>query len=112
MLIELNKQLKAVGLGENDGKRLDILAHSMGGLVSRYLIEFIRKDNLIDNLFMFGTPNGGSIFGEIPVFRDKLVQILTVGLNFGKAWLGWIGTALDFTNKILIGSNAARYIAG
>ena len=100
----LDEQLKAYGLGPNDGKTFDILAHSMGGLVSRYLIEFVRKrDTLVDHLFMFGTPNGGSIFGEIPVYRDKLVKLLTIGLNFGKAWLSEVGTTLGVLNKVLIG---------
>ena len=53
---------------------------------------------------MFGTPNGGSVFGELPVYRDKLVKLMTVGLNFGKIWLGGVGTALGVINKILIGS--------
>ncbi|MEM1120279.1 MAG: caspase family protein [Bacteroidota bacterium] len=102
-----NALLNEYGIQANDGKMVDILAHSMGGLVSRYLIEFIRKgDNMIDNLYMFGTPNGGSIFGEIPVYRDRLVKLLTVGLNFGKAWLGWVGTVLSVVNKGLIGSKA------
>ncbi|MEM6316795.1 MAG: caspase family protein [Bacteroidota bacterium] len=102
---KLNKKLEKYGLGANDGKRFDILAHSMGGLVSRYLIEHVRKgDDLVDNLYMFGTPNGGSVFGEIPAYRDKLVKLLTIGLNFGKAWLGWVGTALSAVNKMLIGS--------
>ena len=93
------------GLGANDGKIFDILAHSMGGLVSRYMIEFIRKgDNLVDNLFMFGTPNGGSVFGDIPAFRDKLTALLTVGLNYGKVWLGTVGIVLDYFNKFLIGT--------
>ena len=102
---KLNERLLEKGFSPKDKKQLDILAHSMGGLVSRYLIEFIRKgDTLVDNLYMFGTPNGGSIFGEIPVYRDKLVKLLTVGLNFGKHWLGWVGTALSAVNKVLIGS--------
>ncbi len=101
----LNEQLEAYGLGPDDGKNFDILAHSMGGLVSRYLIEFIRKgDTLVDHLFLFGTPNGGSIFGELPIYRDKLVKLMTVGLNFGKAWLGGVGVVLGVLNKILIGS--------
>ena len=109
----LDEQLKAYGLGPNDGKTFDILAHSMGGLVSRYLIEFIRKgDTLVDHLFMFGTPNGGSIFGEIPVYRDKLVKLLTVGLNFGKAWLGGVGTALGILNKVLMGSKPITVTLG
>jgi len=109
----LDEQLKAYGLGPNDGKTFDILAHSMGGLVSRYLIEFIRKgDTLVDHLFMFGTPNGGSIFGEIPVYRDKLVKLLTVGLNFGKAWLGGVGVVLGVLNKVLIGSKPITITLG
>ena len=103
----LNERLGDFGLGADDGKTVDILAHSMGGLVSRYMIEFIRKgDNLVDNLFMFGTPNGGSVFGDIPAFRDKLTAILTIGLNYGKLWLGTIGIALDYFNKFLIGTKA------
>lgn len=103
----LNERLIEKGLSANDGKKFDILAHSMGGLVSRYMIEFIRKgDGLVDNLFMFGTPNGGSVFGDIPAFRDKLTALLTVGLNYGKAWLGTIGIALDYFNKFLIGTRA------
>jgi len=109
----LDEQLKAYGLGPDDGKTFDILAHSMGGLVSRYLIEFIREgDTLVDHLFMFGTPNGGSIFGEIPVYRDKLVKLLTVGLNFGKAWLGGVGTVLGVLNKVLIGSKTVTKTLG
>ncbi len=101
----LNERLEKIGLGTNDGKTFDILAHSMGGLVSRYMIEYIRKgDDLVDNLFMFGTPNGGSVFGDIPAFRDKLTAILTIGLNYGKLWLGTIGIALDYFNKFLIGT--------
>jgi len=102
---ELNERLEDIGLNADDGKMFDILAHSMGGLVSRYMIEYIRKgDSLVDNLFMFGTPNGGSVFGDIPAFRDRLTAILTIGLNYGKLWLGTIGIALDYFNKFLIGT--------
>lgn len=102
---KLNDLLSSYGLGVDDGKRLDILAHSMGGLVSRYLIEQIREgDNLVDHLYMFGTPNGGSVFGNLPAYRDKLILLLTAGLNFGKAWLGPVGATLSTVNKLLIGS--------
>lgn len=101
----LNERLEKIGLSVDDGKTFDILAHSMGGLVSRYMIEYLRKgDSLVDNLFMFGTPNGGSVFGDIPAFRDKLTAILTIGLNYGKLWLGTVGIALDYFNKFLISS--------
>ena len=38
--------------------QIDIVAHSMGGLVSRSLIEL--EHYPIRNLVMFGTPNGGT----------------------------------------------------
>jgi len=102
---QLDQKLGDYGIGAGDGKIFHILAHSMGGLVSRYLIEHLHKgDNMVDRLFMFGTPNGGSAFGKIPEFRDRLVQLLTISLNFTKGWTGWVHALLDVTNKILIGS--------
>lgn len=101
----LNKKLEEVGIGEKDGKQFDILAHSMGGLVSRYLIEYLRKgDDMVDNLYMFGTPNGGSPFGEIPAYRDMITKFLTIALNFSKPWLGPVSGYLGGLNKVLIGS--------
>ena len=100
--LELNKRLEKYGIGKDDGKTVDILAHSMGGLVSRYLIEQIRKgDNTIDHLIMFGTPNGGSVFGDIPGYRDSLTKLLTLALNYGKEWLGPLGTFMNVVNKTL-----------
>lgn len=106
--LELNKRLDKYGIGKDDGKTVDILAHSMGGLVSRYLIEQIRKgDNAIDRLIMFGTPNGGSVFGDIPGYRDVLNKLLTVALNYGRAWLGPLGTFMDVVNK---GLSASKFL--
>ena len=105
--IELNKRLKKYNIGANDGKTVDILAHSMGGLVSRYMIEQIRKgDNAIDRLFMFGTPNGGSVFGDIPAYRDMLTKLMTFALNFGKPWLGPLAGYMSGVNKALIATKA------
>lgn len=102
--VKLNERLKKLGLGANDGKTLHIMAHSMGGLVSRHMIEKIRGgDDMIDHIYMFGTPNGGSPFGEIPKFRDKLIALLSIGMNFGVG-LGWIGVAMGMANKALLGS--------
>jgi len=109
----LNERLGEFGLGVDDGKSLDILAHSMGGLVSRYMIEYVREgDNLVDNLFMFGTPNGGSVFGDIPAFRDKMTALLTIGLNYGKPWLGQIGVVVGFINKgLMLTSTVTKTLA-
>ena len=95
----LNDALDQVGIRSNDNITFDIIAHSMGGLVSRYFIEHIRKnEDIVDNLYMFGTPNGGSVFGELAVYQQKLIHLLTIGLNFGKVWLGPVGTVLDYVN--------------
>jgi pimeloyl-ACP methyl ester carboxylesterase len=56
----LKAQLAQVGIKAGTGKRLDILAHSMGGLVSRWFIEHEDGGEIVNTLLMVGTPNGGS----------------------------------------------------
>lgn len=102
---QFDEKLIEIGLGENHSKQLDIVAHSMGGLVSRYLIENIRKgSNSVHQLMMFGTPNGGSAFGSLPEYRDLMVTLLTVALNYGQAFLGTIGPILSGINNALAAS--------
>lgn len=45
---------------ETGSKKVDIVAHSMGGLVSRYYIEKVQKTANVRKLVMLGTPNRGS----------------------------------------------------
>lgn len=89
----LKKQLMDVGFKENDQKELTILSHSMGGLVSRYLIEREDGGKWINKLIMAGTPNGGSPFGEVPGYLQLVKTILTVGLGsaFFAPYLAWAG---------------------
>jgi pimeloyl-ACP methyl ester carboxylesterase len=63
--LALEQALAGVGLGPGDGKSLTILAHSMGGLVARAMIERGGGRATIDHLVMCGTPNGGSPFGKV-----------------------------------------------
>jgi len=56
----LKKKLADIGITKGHGKQLDIVAHSMGGLVSRCFIEFNHGDEIVSKLVMLGTPNGGS----------------------------------------------------
>jgi pimeloyl-ACP methyl ester carboxylesterase len=74
------KKLKQMLLdcGFGDGKRLTIVAHSMGGLVSRYLIEHLEGDRFVKKLIQCGTPNSGS---EMADFRRKVTGWLFAGLN-------------------------------
>jgi pimeloyl-ACP methyl ester carboxylesterase len=75
----LRNKLIEAGLAPGHGKTCHIFAHSMGGLVSRWLIEHLDGGNeMIQHLFMFGTPNGGSPW---PKVQDYVFSLLTIGLN-------------------------------
>lgn len=41
-------------------QKIDIIAHSMGGLISRWYIEKFDKSDSVDKLIMIGTPNRGT----------------------------------------------------
>jgi pimeloyl-ACP methyl ester carboxylesterase len=72
------QRLEAVGLGAGHGKTLDIAAHSMGGLVSRWFIEREGGNQIARRLVMLGTPNGGSLW---PRVEDWATVALGLGLN-------------------------------
>ncbi|MBD0301221.1 MAG: hypothetical protein ICV85_03295, partial [Tolypothrix sp. T3-bin4] len=75
----LKNQLAAVGLTPNHGKTLHIVAHSMGGLVSRSFIEQGNGNEVVSHLIMVGTPNGGSPWATV---HDLATTFLSFGLNF------------------------------
>ncbi|MCC5664738.1 caspase family protein [Nostoc sp. CHAB 5784] len=74
----LKRRLTEVGLGANHGKELHIIAHSMGGLVSRWFIEREGGNKVVQHLIMLGTPNTGSPW---PVVEDWVKLTLGIGLN-------------------------------
>lgn len=59
------ERLEEIGLGEGHGKTVHIVAHSMGGLVSRWMIEKEGGDKIVDHLIQLGTPNGGSAWSDV-----------------------------------------------
>ncbi len=73
---QLKSDLLAAGLGPQDCQHLTLLAHSMGGLVSRWFIEREGGHAMVDHLVMCGTPNRGSPFGKVDDAR-KIVTMLT-----------------------------------
>jgi len=75
---ELKKQLAAIGLQAGHGKTLHMVAHSMGGLVSRSYIEQLGGNEVVSHLIMFGTPNGGSPWATV---HDLATTALFFGLN-------------------------------
>jgi Caspase domain/Lecithin:cholesterol acyltransferase len=74
----LKRRLRDVGLSENHGKQLHIIAHSMGGLVSRWFIEREGGNKVVQHLIMLGTPNGGSPWA---VVEDLVKLTLGIALN-------------------------------
>jgi len=74
----LGERLKAAGLGSGHDKALDVVAHSMGGLVSRWFIEQAGGEKVVRRLIMLGTPNAGSPW---PSAVDWGITALSLGLN-------------------------------
>jgi pimeloyl-ACP methyl ester carboxylesterase len=86
-----------VGVGVTDAHHVVIVAHSMGGLISRWMIEKLDEPPLVDKLVTLGTPHGGSPW---PRVQDMVWTLMTFGLNCValSAWpaaafptlLGWL----------------------
>ncbi len=71
-------KLRAAGFASDDSTQLGIIAHSMGGLVARWMIERLDGAHLVDHLITLGTPNGGSPW---PRIVNWPLATLTFGLN-------------------------------
>ncbi|MDB5202344.1 MAG: caspase [Ferruginibacter sp.] len=94
---DLKKRLHAIGLKEGHGKNLVIIAHSMGGLVSRYYIEKLEGHKDVQQLIMLGTPNNGTPWADV---RDLAETLLTYALNgaaFLKPWMLLLSVVGRFT---------------
>lgn len=91
----LKADLAKAGITEAEGKRLTIVAHSMGGLVSRWFIEQEGGDAVVNRLIQCGTPNGGS---ETSDFRKSVFSMLGMAMN-GAAFLKPYLPVLSFIGK-------------
>jgi len=122
---------------DGDDKRVILVAHSMGGLIARCMMQkvAVEKDdaakNLVARLFTYGTPHGGIVFqtGALNWFEDvigpagsdifapeKMYGYLTPGHKFGDlAPNGWdpqsIPSDVFDTNEVfcLIGTDPKDY---
>lgn len=74
----LGQRLAAVGLAPGHDKVLHIVAHSMGGLVSRWFVEREGGAGAVGHLVMLGTPNAGSPW---PKVQDWGTVALSLGMN-------------------------------
>jgi hypothetical protein len=96
---QLKSQLATAGLQENDNKRLTLLVHSMGGLVSRWFIEREGGNKVVDHLVMCGTPNNGSPFGKVDDAR-KILNVLTgLAMNYVPVLIPFSSTVLLLLNR-------------
>jgi pimeloyl-ACP methyl ester carboxylesterase len=86
----LRQRLAAVALEPGHEKTLHIVAHSMGGLVSRWFIERLGGSKTVQHLVMLGTPNGGSPW---PTIEEWAVVALSFGLN-NLMPIPWLGKSL------------------
>ena len=97
--VALKQQLAAVGLREDDDKRLTLLVHSMGGLVSRWFIEREGGNKVVDHLVMFGTPNVGSPFGVVDSARNVSAALTTLAINTFPALAPFGGALIYLLNR-------------
>lgn len=81
------QRLEEVGLGEGHHKNVTILAHSMGGLVSRWMIEKEGAHHMINHLIMCGTPNNGSPWANIQEMAGVLLSKAINGAVFLKPYV-------------------------
>ncbi|WP_199422965.1 caspase family protein [Actinotalea solisilvae] len=103
----LGERLAAVGLDGSGPQRLDVVAHSMGGLVSRHFVEIAPAGGgpgtgaaVVDRLVTLGTPQSGSPW---PTVQKFATVALTVGLNglAAGAWpLAVLTTLLTALEKV------------
>jgi hypothetical protein len=77
-------------------KTIDIVAHSMGGLVGRWLIEREGGDAFIRRLMMLGTPNGGSAFSML---APVIPALIALAANLKSPLLGGLFYAMQMFHE-------------
>jgi pimeloyl-ACP methyl ester carboxylesterase len=103
--VDLEKMLKEIGIEAGCGKRFDIMAHSMGCLVSRYFVEKLSGHKIAKTLYLFGAPNNGSTLAELKNMIGSGITLAVNGLSFLQPYilpLSVLGKGLD-TMLVTIG---------
>lgn len=60
-------------LKEHHAPQIDIIAHSMGGVIARYFVQCLGGDGLVRNLITLGSPHQGAVlsrFSVLPHIRE------------------------------------------
>lgn len=95
----LKQRLANVGLGPNHGKTLHIIAHSMGGLVSRWFIEQEGGKEVVQHLILLGTPSGGSPWPQTVAGMTTLLTMVLNGLSKATFPIVVVSSALKLLAK-------------
>ena len=74
----LSEYLADAGFGSGNDIKLSIVAHSMGGLVARWLVEQEGAAAYVKQLIFAGTPNAGS---EMAHLKSSAMGLLTHAMN-------------------------------
>ena len=91
----LRTRLTDAGLVEGHQKDFQIVAHSMGGLISRWYIEHLGGNKVVSHLVMLGTPNAGSPW---PTARDWATTAAALAIN-GFTTVTWPVQAVGWVLK-------------
>jgi pimeloyl-ACP methyl ester carboxylesterase len=98
----LKQRLAEVGLAAGHGRQLTLIAHSMGGLVSRWFIEKEGGNQVVTQLIQVGTPNMGSPWSDVyqlsTVFLTKVVN----GAAFLQPYLFSLNLLGKFAGKAFV----------
>ena len=75
---KLQERLTDYGLGKRHKKKVVVVAHSMGGLVTRWFIEKLGGREVVSRVILCGTPNAGSNWSTM---EDWVTGIASLALN-------------------------------
>jgi hypothetical protein len=95
----LAERIAAIGLA--DGRRIDVVAHSMGGLLSRWWIEREGGAEAVSRLVTCGTPHQGSPWPRVQDVATTALALAANGLG------ALVGSTLAFLFKGLEGVDDA-----
>jgi len=101
----LKASLESLGIHTAKNKSLCILAHSMGGLLARYMIETLGAGSYVKKLITVGTPHKGSPLASLAEYRDWAMMTLSLSANLAKN-LPWVAALVHSINLSLLTTQA------
>ncbi len=96
----LKEKLIEAGLEEGHGKTLHIYAHSMGGLVSRWMIEKEGGKEIVSELIQLGTPNLGTPWTSVYEIASFLLARAVNGATFLQPYVGVLSVIGKYMDKM------------